>query len=39
MKVHGTSKNIYILKQCNFIECQDTKTKKKDKIKYDNIKL
>ncbi len=29
MKVHGTSKRIYIythiLKQCNFIECQDTK--------------
>ncbi len=24
MKVHGTSKKyIYILKQCNFIECQD----------------
>ncbi len=33
MKVHGTSKkNIYILKQCNFIECQDTK-KNKIKIK------
>ncbi len=38
MKVHGASKKkIYILKQCNFIACQDTKNK--DKIKYDSIKL
>ncbi len=28
MKVHGISKKIYILKQCNFIECQDTKQNK-----------
>ncbi len=32
MKVHGTSKKIYILKQCNVIECHDT-NKNKIKIK------
>ncbi len=32
MKVHGTLKKMYILKQCNFIEWQDTK-KIKIKIK------
>ncbi len=39
MKVHSTSKKIYILKQCNLIECQDTQKKYIYKIKYDYIKL
>ncbi len=39
MKVHGTSKKIFILKQCNFIECQDTHTKKILSMTTSNYKL
>ncbi len=38
MKVHGTSKNIYI-KTMQFYRMSRYKKINKDKIKYDNIKL